>query len=113
MKKKLLAILRFMAQFNTLTEVKNGETVPKLPRKTKDTAKRKGFYITNPNAVSPAQISELETLVSAWKEHLVVEYNPIPRVNKSSGEVFPPSLFIGQPFASDTEEELLDFGDDL
>ena len=101
MKKKFIAIMKFLQGVD-----------PKgsKPRQTSKEAKRKGFYVQNP---TPFDLSVLTALVADWKPHLIVEHNPTPVQNKTSGKWYDPSVFVGQPFAEATDDELYDYGQDL
>ena len=112
MKKKFQALMAYLRTLNPDQETIDGQKVGKLPRKTADKAKRKGYYVKNPN-ITPTQLQEVERLVEEWKPHLVVEHSPDPRRNESTGKWYDPSLFIGQPFDSATEDDLYDYGEDL
>ena len=107
--KKFKLILAFMQGINPLTSVdkKTGEEVGKKPRKTKPSAKLKGLFVLNPK---PFAIAELEQLVEDYNPDLVVRLTP--PVTKD-GKFIPPMAWVGQDFAEDTDEELLDFANEL
>ena len=105
MKKHFLAIIAFLQDINPLTD-KEGKGL--VPRKTRKDAVRKGIYILNPTRFDMA---ELEALVIKLKPHLVVEYNPAPRLNSKTGRWMDPSVFVGQPFDEDTVDDLYDYGE--
>ena len=112
MKKKFRALMDYLRSLNPDQELKDGQKVGKLPRSFNPNGKRKGFYILNPN-ITPAQLQEVKHLVEEWKPHLVVEHRDQPRRDETTGKWFDPILSIAQPFKGQTEDELLDYGEDL
>ena len=71
--------------------------------KSPKTSKRKGFRVTNP---TPFIISELEVLVDAMGKGWVIEHQTKPTQNKASGEWYAPSVYVGQPFATQDRDEM-------
>ena len=96
MKKKFIALLTFLESI--LSDDKSSRVImsPK-------TSKRKGFRVVNP---TPFAISELEVLVDALGKGWIIEHVTVPTQNKTSGEWYQPSVFVGQPFATKDRDEM-------
>ena len=107
--KKFIAIIKFLTNINPLTTIdkSTGEEVGRKPRKTKPSAKLKGLFILNPK---PFVLAELTELVKAYNPSLVVR---LTEPSTKDGKFLPPMVWVGQDFAEDTDEELLEFANSL
>ena len=100
MKKHFIALLKALEDI--LPKPVAGEALPRVIMSPK-TSKRKGFRVVNPTAFI---ISELEVLVDALGKGWIIDHVTIPTQNKASGEWYAPSVYVGQPFATQDRDEM-------
>ena len=92
----------FFALIDYLEALISDDTSSRLIKSPKS-SKRKGFRVTNP---TPFVISELSALVDALGKGWIIDHQQTPTQNKASGEWYPPSVFVGQPFATQDRDEM-------
>ena len=100
MKKAFIALLKYLEAL--LPEPVAGEASPRVIMSPKS-SKRKGFRVVNP---TPFIISELTALVDACEKGWAIEHQVKPTQNKTSGQWYDPSIFVGQPFAAKDRDEM-------
>ena len=107
--KKFKAVIEFLQNINPLTKLdkSTGKEVGRTPRKTKPEAKLRGMFVLNPK---PFDIAQLTELVNAYNPSLIVR---LTQPSTKDGKFLPSMVWVGQDFAEDTDEELLEFADSL
>ena len=100
MKKHFIALLKALEDI--LPKPVVGEATPRVIMSPKS-SKRKGFRVINP---TPFVISELQALVDACEKGWIIDNQLKPTQNKTSGEWYQPSVFVGQPFATKDRDEM-------
>ena len=100
MKKAFIALLKYLESITPKPSADNPS--PRVIMSPKD-SNRKGFRVILP---TPFVIAELSALVDACGKGWIIDNQLIPTQNKTTGEWYKPSVFVGQPFATKDRDEM-------